>query len=141
MPTLTTEVLEHAERFIAGHEDDAAHAGVEQLLAQLRQATLSRQTMLRKLDSLELRGFGPGRSVKFYSVGTTVLMEISDQIGNSDNMSQRLSCPEGWSAKYWNPAHWSLSQTRIDNNGQTWTRYAAGDFVVDNFGDLVEVAK
>ncbi len=137
----TAEILDQAERFIAGFEDDATQEGVEQLLAQLRAATLARQTMLRKLDSLELRGFGPGRRVSFYDVDTTVIMKVSDQIGNEDTFSQRLRCPESWSAKYWNPAHWSLSQTRIDNNGQTWTRYSAGDFVVDNFGDLVEVTQ
>lgn len=93
-------------------------------------------------EVLELRGFGPGRRPEFYGVrDTTVVLEIADDLGNEDAFYQRLSCPEGWSASDWNPAHWSLSQTRIDNNGRLWSNYSAKDFVVDNFGDLVEVAK
>ena len=140
MPTLTTEVLDHAERFIAGFEDDAAQEGVEQLLAQLRQAALARRAMLRKLDSLELRGFGVDKRVRFRDNDDTITLEVTDRVGNSVRLHQRLMCPAGWTTAIWNPAHWRLHETRVDNLGRDWSRIG-GHYVIDNFGDLVEVAE
>lgn len=136
---MQTNVLEQAERFIAGFEDDATQEGIEQLLADLRQATLRRKDMLRKLDSLELRGFGPNKRICFHGDEDTVTLSITDSLGNGDRLYQRLQCPPEWEARHWNPAHWRLHQDRIDNLGRSWSR-CAETFVVDNFGELVEVS-
>ena len=34
---------------------------------------------------------------------------------------------------------WGISETRTDNAGQVWIKKINAYFVIDNFGDLVEV--
>ena len=36
---------------------------------------------------------------------------------------------------------WSVSESRIDSAGQEWLKYYSCYFVVDDFGNLVEVSK
>lgn len=139
MNTATTHaILDQAERFIAGFEDDAAQEGVEQLLAQIRAAALRHKAQMRAADSVLLGGFGPGLRAEVSHCGNNTTLTIADKAGNSDTFVQRRHCPPSWQQAWWNPAHWSLHLDRVDNLGRTWTSFA-GTFVVDDFGFLVEV--
>lgn len=137
-PSTTPAILDQAERFIAGFEDDAAQEGVEQLLAQIRAAALRHKAQLRAADSVVLGGFGPGLRSEVSHCGDNTTLTIADKAGNSDAFVKRLKCPQSWQQAWWNPAHWSLHLDRVDNLGRTWTS-CAGTFVVDDFGFLVEV--
>lgn len=135
---MNAAILDQAERFIAGFEDDAAQEGVEQLLAQIRAAALRHKALLRSPNSVALPGLGPGARAKVSHHGDNTTLTFMDKRGGSDSFVKRLKPPQGWNPTWWNPAHWSLHQDRVDNLGRTWAR-CGETFVVDDFGFLVEV--
>lgn len=119
--------IETAERFIAGFEDDASQEGVPELLAQLRAS----EFLLPRL--------GNDRAISCRAGHGQLTIELSDSRGNDFAFIKRYECPASWSPTWWHPAHWTVHLTRICSQGLRWTSHMPGHFVVDDFGNLVEV--
>lgn len=66
--------------------------------------------------------------------------EFSDDADNKTAMIKYYERPAGLSGAYWHPAHWAVHEERVDARGNTWRAYL-GDHVMDDFGELVEVAE
>jgi len=70
--------------------------------------------------------------------GNTHMLAIGSS-DNSDTYSKRHRCPDSWVGLVkWNPAHWTQSLCRTDAQGRAWT-CSGGDYVIDDFGSLVQV--
>ena len=70
-------------------------------------------------------------------------LTIRDQRGTVIYLSQRREEPECWRnsscmAGKWHPSHWHGHQILIDAAGREWMN-SFEDFVIDDFGTLVEV--
>lgn len=70
-------------------------------------------------------------------------LTIRDERGTAIYLSQRREEPECWRtaacmAGKWHPSHWHGHQTLIDAAGREWMN-SFEDFVIDDFGNLVEV--
>lgn len=66
--------------------------------------------------------------------------EFSDDAGNDLAMIKEYERPDGTRGLYWHPAHWSVHEVRRDARGNAW-RACLGTHVMDDFGELVEVAE
>lgn len=67
-------------------------------------------------------------------------LEVTDAAGNELSMTKEYERPaDGAAARFWHPAHWAVHRTLRDERGNIWRAYV-GDHVMDDFGDLVEVA-
>lgn len=115
-----------ATAFIAGVEDDATQEGVPQILAQLRQITDAHSTSSAPI------------------VLTPILAPPGAMKWNTD------ACCYGWVGnRQWhrfqrmhgNPyaITWFGEQAMVDQHGRVWSREF--DAVIDDFGNLVEVAR
>lgn len=76
--------------------------------------------------------------VRFSSDGTTVCLKIGQGPFNYNSFTKRYFKPEGWSDDWWKPQCWTFSMSRADSDGRQWL-HSGGDYVMDDFGDLVEV--
>lgn len=66
-------------------------------------------------------------------------MEVTDDVGNETSMVKEFERPtDSDAARFWHPAHWAVHRTLRDERGNIWRAYL-GEFIVDDFGDLVEV--
>jgi len=72
----------------------------------------------------------------FNTAGYNVV-ESSDAIGNEIALQTPYK-PSGESE--W-PGVWYGNEVRVDNDGRMWSHFFRHNYVVDNFGDLVEVAR
>lgn len=70
-------------------------------------------------------------------VGDRIILQLGCD-DNEDTYTQYWSCPTGWE-RFWNQSHWHLNRVRRGPDGDLWSA-SGGRYVVDNFGDLVEVA-
>ena len=69
--------------------------------------------------------------------GAATVLTIGDD-DNHDMYTKYWSMPSpGW-ARFWNQAHWRLNRFRSSADGAHWTA-SGGVYVVNDFGDLVEV--
>jgi hypothetical protein len=64
-------------------------------------------------------------------------VESSDDLGNSIFLITPLRQPKAFERH----GVWYGDETRVDSLGRRWRRTLEAHFVVDNFGDLVEVAR
>lgn len=68
------------------------------------------------------------------------MLAIYNLDGDEDRYHRRRECPTGWGAwgVPWHPSYWYAAHTRIDTQGESWSR--AGDhYITDDFGFLVPV--
>lgn len=75
----------------------------------------------------------------FRDSDNTTVLTIGDDVANHDSYTMRHRCPESWKREWWNPAHWDQHLTRRDAQGRRWN-CSGGTYVMNDFGDLVEVA-
>ena len=68
----------------------------------------------------------------------SIILTIGDG-DNSDTFTKYWTMPPGWD-RFWDPAHWRLNMSRSGPDGRHWSA-AGGAYVMDDFGDLVEVAQ
>ena len=76
--------------------------------------------------------------VQFSSWETNAILSIGQDHHNSNRYTKRYSKPDGWKDGWWRPEYWSLTMNRVDSDGRRWS-HTGGDYVMDDFGDLVEV--
>ena len=80
----------------------------------------------------------PADQPAYFRPGVDCTVLVIGGAGNEDTYYKRHACPDGWETSWWNPAYWSLSQSRRDAQGRSWN-CSGGDYVMDDFGDLVQV--
>ena len=76
--------------------------------------------------------------VQFSSYETSVILTIGEAHKNRNRYTKRYSKPANWQDSWWRPEYWSLSMNRVDSDGRSWA-HSGGNYVMDDFGDLVEV--
>lgn len=78
------------------------------------------------------------RRVSFESgYSDSTILTIGDG-DNSDTFTKYWTMPPSWD-RFWNQAHWRSNFHRTGPDGLSWSA-SGGAYVVDDFGDLVEVA-
>ncbi|HYW57704.1 MAG TPA: hypothetical protein VE934_12130 [Polaromonas sp.] len=72
------------------------------------------------------------------SSGDTVVLYMG-VTGHNDAFTKYWTMPEGWEG-FWNQARWRLNRYRPGPDGNSWST-AGGAYVMDDFGDLVQVQR
>lgn len=78
-------------------------------------------------------------SVDFFNVDGTVVIEIQDERGAKVALYREYQPSKGERSSI-KPGRWWGSEYRIDTAGKKWS-HTLGQFVCNDYGDLVEVAR
>lgn len=115
----TQFMMDQAERFITGFEDDEAQEGVAQLLEQVRLAMTQRQQrpVMQLTQPL-------GRRMVWSDISCGVYGRDGRNVGYFQFHTEKRK--------------WFGDESAYDADGREWTR-SCGFMVMNDFGDLVKV--